>query len=325
MSSLADIAAALKRAENVLICGHVMPDGDCLGSVFALGLVLERMGKKVTMAGPDPVPAIYDFLPGVERFLVGEPPEDRYDTLVVLDCSVPERLGKGYQDMVYRDMVVINIDHHASSKSFGTYRYIDPQAAAAGEIIFDLFDLMNIEIDLEVAICLYTAIFTDTGSFRYDNVKPDTHYRVAKLLEIGVPASLINIKINEEKPKEAVLLIGAAISTLSVSPCGKVCWMTVTRDILRDTGAGDEHVEGLINYAKCVRGVEVGLLFHEMADGRYKISFRSKGAVNVDQLAALFGGGGHQRAAGCVMQGELRRLKEKIIEAAVSASQGSQI
>ncbi|KUK84116.1 MAG: Exopolyphosphatase-related protein [Pelotomaculum thermopropionicum] len=323
MASLADIALALKRAERVLICGHVMPDGDCLGSVLALGLAMERLGKMVTMAGPDPVPEIFDFLPGVERFLVGKPPPDEYDTLIVLDCPARERLGRCYCDMVDKDLVIINIDHHTGTKLFGTYTYIDPQAAAVGEILFDLLKLMEIKIDLDIAVCLYTAIFTDTGSFKYDNVKPDTHRRAAKLLEAGVSPAQINIKVHEEKPVEAVLLIGAAINTLSVSPCGRVSWMIVTRDILHSTGAEDEHTEGLVNYARSLKGAEVGLLFHELKNGEYKISFRSKDYVNVNELAALFGGGGHQRAAGCVMNGELDKVKEKIITAAVLASRGS--
>lgn len=322
MNSLADIAAALGRAENVLICGHVMPDGDSLGSVLALGLTLEVLGKRVTMAGPDPVPAVYDFLPGVDRFLVGKPPEGKYDAIIVLDCSVPERLGNGYQDLVSGDVVVINIDHHSGSTSFGTYRYINPQAAAVGEIIFDLLNLMQVKITPEVAICLYTAIITDTGSFQYDNTTPDTYRRVAKLLELGVPAAQINIRIYQEKPREALLLLGAALSTMSVSPCGKVCWMTVTRDMLDNTGAGDEHTEGLVNYARSIRGVEVGLFFREISDGKFKVSFRSKGTVDVNRLAALFGGGGHQRAAGCVMQGELNEIMEKVVTAAVLAVEG---
>jgi phosphoesterase RecJ-like protein len=323
MASLADIILALKRAERVLICGHVMPDGDCLGSVLALGLAMERLGKKVTMAGPDPVPEIFSFLPGAERFLVGKPPPGAYDTLIALDCPSKNRLGKYYCDMVNEDLVIINIDHHTGTESFGTYTYIAPQAAAVGEIIFDLFKMMNIKIDLDIAICLYTAIFTDTGSFKYDNVTPDTHRRVAELLEIGVSTMHINTKVHEEKPMEAILLIGAAINTLSVSPCGKVGWMVVTRDMFHRTGADDEHAEGLINYARSLKDVEVGLFFHELKQDEYKISFRSKSYVNVNELAALFGGGGHRRAAGCVMNGELNMIKEKIITAAVLASRGS--
>jgi len=320
MNSLADITAALGRARNVLICGHIMPDGDCLGSVLALGSSMELIGKKVTLAGPDPVPDLYNFLPGVDRFLTGEPPESEYDTIIVLDCSVPERLGNGYRDLLTGGAVVINIDHHSGSAPFGTYIYIDPHAAAVGEIIFDLLNLMQIKITPEAAICLYTAIITDTGSFQYDNTTPETHRRAARLLELGVPAARVNNRVFQEKPGEALILLGAALDTLSLSPCGKVCWMVVTRSMLNNTGARDEHTEDLVNYARSVRGVEVGLFFREISNGKFKISFRSKDAVDVNQLAALFGGGGHQRAAGCVLQGALSEIVEKVVAVAVAAA-----
>lgn len=322
MNDLTDIAVAIDQANSVLICGHVMPDGDSLGSMLALGLVLEKLGKKVTMGGADPAPALYGFLPGIDRYVAGGPPAGEYDTFIVLDCSVPERLGSGYQELLSSGMVIINLDHHAGSRFFGTYRYIDPAAAAVGEIIFDLFKIMGADIFLEAAICLYTAIVTDTGSFQYENMRPNTHRRVAELLEIGVPAAWINQELYEEKPRAALDLLGLALGTLSLSSCGKVCWMTVTRKLLRISGAEDEHTEGLVNYARAVRGVQVGLLFRETEDGDFKISFRSKGIVDANRLAATFGGGGHPRAAGCVMRGHLAEMQEKVVNAAVLAAGG---
>ncbi len=323
MNSLTEIAHAIDHAENVLICGHVLPDGDSLGSMLALGLILEKRGKKVTMGGIDRVPAIYRFLPGVERYVEGEPPAGEYDTFIVIDCSVPERLGNGYYDLLSNGMVVINLDHHAGSKSFGTYMYIDPKAAAVGEIIFDLFNIMKADISLDAAICLYTAIVTDTGSFQYESMKPDTHRRVAKLLELGVPAAHINQELYEEKPKAVLDLLGMALGTLALSPCGRVCWMTVTRELLKNSGAEDEHTEGLVNYARSIRGVQVGILFRETDEGDLKISFRSKGCVDVNRLSAMFGGGGHPRAAGCVISGNLADIKEKVVNAAVLAAGGT--
>ncbi|OPY59085.1 MAG: Bifunctional oligoribonuclease and PAP phosphatase NrnA [Pelotomaculum sp. PtaU1.Bin035] len=322
MSKLKDIARAIRGSERILICGHIMPDGDCLGSMLALGLTLKQLGKRVTMAGPDPVPEIYKFLPGLQSFWVGEPPEDKYDMLIVLDCPVMERLGDGYSDLPGRDLAVINIDHHNGSNSFGTFRYTDPRAAAVGEIIFDLMNLMDLEISLDAAICLYTAIATDTGSFQYNSTTPDTHRRVARLLEIGVPISWVNVQLYEEKTRAAQLLLGVALKTLSFSACGKVAWMTVTRDMLREVGAEDEHTEGIVNYARSIKGIEVGLLFHELSAGRYKISFRSKENVDVNRLAALFGGGGHSRAAGCEVRGKMGIIEKKVVMAAVSATGG---
>jgi phosphoesterase RecJ-like protein len=322
MNNLADIAQAIDQADNVLICGHVMPDGDSLGSMLALGLVLEKLGKKVTMGGADRAPAIYEFLPGVDRYVAGGPPAGEYDTFIVLDCSVPERLGSGYQELLSSGMVVINLDHHAGSKSFGTYRYIDPSAAAVGEIVFDLFNIMKVDIPIEAAICLYTAIVTDTGSFQYENMRPNTHRRVAILLEIGVPAAQINQVLYEEKPRAVLDLLGLALNTISLSPCGKVCWMTVTRKLLSSAGAEDEHTEGLVNYARSIRGVQVGILFRETEDGDFKISFRSKGIVDANRLAAMFDGGGHPRAAGCVMRGNLAEIQGKVVNEAVLAAGG---
>ncbi|MDD2444290.1 MAG: bifunctional oligoribonuclease/PAP phosphatase NrnA [Desulfotomaculaceae bacterium] len=323
MSKLADVARVIERAQRVLICGHVTPDGDSFGSTLALGLTLEQLGKTVTLAGPDPVPEIYKFLPGVERFVTGPPPDGKYDTFIVLDCSTPERLGEGYRDLLHRDMVTVNIDHHIGSADFGEYRYVDPHAAAVGEIVFDLFGLMGVKISPEAAICLYIAIITDTGSFQYDNTTPGTHRRVAKLLEIGIPATPANIRVYEEKPRAFLRLLGAALNTLSESPCGRVCWMTITRDIILNAGAEDEHAEGLVNYTRRIKGVEVGLLFRETAAGSYKISFRSKYFVDVNKLAAIFGGGGHLRAAGCVIQGDLNKIRKEVVAAAIRAAGGN--
>lgn len=322
MNNLADIAAALKRAESVLVCGHVMPDGDSLGSVLALGLTLESMGKKVTMAGPDPSPTIYDFLPGLDKYRVGLPPDGGFDTLVILDCSVPERLGPGFQELLSGETDIIILDHHASSSCFGKYRYVDPAASAVGEIIYDLIIEMGLVINRDVAICLYTAMVTDTGSFQYDSTTPGTLRRVANLMEIGVPAAQINVRIYEEKPKAVFQLLCSVLSTLTTSSCGKVSWMTVTRETIKNSGAEDEHTEGLVNYAKSIRGVEVGMLFREVEEGCYKISFRSKDAVDVNRLAALFGGGGHPHASGCTVQGALDEIKEKVVAAALLAVRG---
>lgn len=322
MNSLEDVAAALARAGNVLICGHEMPDGDSLGSTLALGLVLHRLGKKVTTAGPDPVPEIYKDLPGADIFMAGSPPLREYDTMIVLDCSVPERLGRGYQELLSGDMVVINIDHHAGAKPFGSIVYSDIKAAAVGEIIFDLLELMQVEITVDVATWLYIAIITDTGSFQYDNTTSSTHRRVARLLDTGVPAAQLNIRLYEEKPLEAIILLGASLNTLSFDLSRKVSWMTISRENLQQAGARDEHTEGIVNYTRRIKGVEVGIVFREIADDRYKISFRSKENVDVNVLAALFGGGGHPRASGCVVHGEFESIKDEVIKAAITATGG---
>jgi len=316
VNSLEEIAGALVSSSRVIICGHVIPDGDCLGSVAALGMALEKKGKGVTLASPDPVPEALLFLPGAARFVTDPGDPGRYDTMIALDCSVPERLGsfRRYLDRIPK---VINIDHHVATAGFAHYNYMDPGAAATGEILMDLLDLMGCSLDRDMATCLYVALATDTGSFRYENTSPETFRRAARLLEAGIPTGEINIRLYEEKPLQAIQVLGAALETLRISPCGKVAWVVVERGLLGRYGAGDEHTDGLINFVRTIKGVEVAIMFREIEAGKYKVGFRSKGEVDVHRLASKLGGGGHIRAAGCVMGGDLRQVVEKVVQEAL--------
>lgn len=319
MSDLQAIAEAAKRAQRVIVGGHVMPDGDCVGAVGALGLALKQLGKEVTMALPDPVPEVYRFLPGAGDFLVGEEALGKdYDTFLVVDCSVPDRLG-ALRALLERPLVVCSLDHHVSSGCFAAYSYVDPGAAAAAEIVMDLCLLLGAEVTPEIATCLYTGIVADTGSFQYECTTPDTHRRAAWLIEHGAPAVKVNIQLYDEKPLAQIRILEAVLPTLRLSPCGRVAWMSVTRELLEKAAAKDEDVNGLVNYARSVRGVEVALFFREIAPGKYRISFRSKRSVDVNRLAARFGGGGHVRAAGCVLEGDLGALEERVVAAALEA------
>lgn len=319
MNSLSEIADVLMRASGVLLCGHIVPDGDCLGSVAALGITLEKMGKKVAMASPDPLPETMLFLPGAERFYTGGRIPGDFDTFVVLDCSVRERLG-AMQSYLDRDLVVVNIDHHRNTSDYAQYNYIDPQAAATGEILMDLLDQMNAGLDREVAACLYVAIATDTGSFRYENTTPQTLRRVARLMETGIPVSMINIRLYEEKPLKTIKVLGAALEEMKISPCGKVAWVVVVRELLDRFAASEEHTDGLINFIRTIKGVEIAILFREIEPGRFKVGFRSKGKADVHRLAAGFGGGGHTRASGCVLNGDLNQIVDTVVNEAIKAA-----
>ncbi|MFZ5646307.1 MAG: DHH family phosphoesterase [Bacillota bacterium] len=324
MSSLQEISDVLKKSSRVLICGHIVPDGDCLGSVAALGITLEKMGKKVVMASPDPIPQTLSFLPGADRFMIGcDNRSDGLDldTFVVLDCSVPERLGS-FSRVLSRDVAVVNIDHHMSSNRFAHLNYIDPAAAATGEILSDLIETMGTGLNRDVATCLYVAIVTDTGSFQYENTSPQTLRRVARLMEAGIHTSSINILLYEEKPLQNIQVLGAALEVMKLSPCGRVAWTVVERDLLEKFSAGDEHTDGLVNFLRTIRGVEVAILVREIERGKYKVGFRSKGKVNVHSLASRLGGGGHIRASGCVLTGNLHDVTERVVQEAVMEVSG---
>lgn len=317
--SLAAVAAELKRAVRPVLAGHVLPDGDSVGSTLALGLMLEQLGKKVRVVSQDPIPPVYRFLPGVAQIHVGTVPDADYDCLVTLDCSSPERLGADIQPLLSRPgLRVVNVDHHISTGRYGDLNHIDPAAAAVGEIVFDLAEPLGVEISPEVSVCLYVAIATDTGSFRYENTTAGTHRRIARLIEMGLDAAAVNTRIFDEKPLAAIRLLHRVLGTLALSAGGRIAWLKLTRAMEAQSGE-EADVEDLINYARRISGVEVGILFRELPDGQIKVGFRSKRAVDVAALAAVFGGGGHPRAAGCRLAKELAEAERLVLGATEKA------
>lgn len=318
MNNLAEVATALLRSHNVVIAGHIMPDGDSIGSTLAIGLALEKIGKNVTMFSNEEIPEIYQFLPGADRIRQELPPSG-YDTLIMVDCSVKERLGEKLDSLFNDDVTLINIDHHATKEIFADINYIDPRAAATGEIIYDLLVHMDIDIDQQMAVNLYTAIVTDTGSFKYEGTTPDTHRRVANLLAKGIEVAEISRKIFEEKPLATINILKKVLPTLNVSDCGQLSWISLdwpTKELLK---AKDEHTEDLITYPRQIRGVEVALFFKALSPETVKISLRSNQYVDVNKLAGKFGGGGHKRAAGCQIKGAFAEIKQQVITAALEA------
>ncbi|GAB6180698.1 bifunctional oligoribonuclease/PAP phosphatase NrnA [Desulfotomaculum defluvii] len=322
MNNLRAVAEVLLNSKRPLLCGHVMPDGDSLGSVLALGMALQSKGKEVTIVSTDPLPDLYEFLPGIKEVVVGSVPEKNYDLLVVVDCSVPERIGSTITPLLNSDLPVVVIDHHVNDQPFGNYNYVRPSAAATGEIIVDLLEMLEIAINLDLAINLYTAIVTDTGSFRYENTTPETHIKISKLLECGVPVSLLSNLIFGEQPLKSIRLLEAALSNLEVSDCGRIAWISIDRDKIEAIGAEDQHIEGLINYPRKIKGVELAISFRELDENRVKVSFRSKYTVDVNLLAKKFGGGGHIRASGCTTEGSLSEVREAILKEAKEIIRG---
>jgi len=322
MNNLDSIVNVIKTRQSFILCGHIMPDGDSLGSMLALGKVLESFGKRVTMVSFDPVPDNLTFLPGTERLLIGDRElHGGFDAFVILDCSTPDRLGP-YRKILEWDLITINIDHHPGNSIHAHFEYIDSRAAATGEIIYDMLVQSGLTVSPDVAVCLYTAIITDTGSFRYANTTPATHRRVAALMECGIQPGRINELIYDQKPLPSLLLLRAALQTLQFSACKKVAWITVFRRTIEEVNARDDHTEGIINYPRSIKGVEVAIFFRELEPDVFKVGFRSKGKVDVNRLASQFGGGGHVKASGCILKGKFENISRKVVEAAVNAVRG---
>jgi phosphoesterase RecJ-like protein len=317
------VIAELKQCASVLISVHKNPDGDALGSQLALMLALEKMGKAVTVHNLDPVPEVYRFLPQSDRIGAGKPVTGRFDAYVVLD-SDPPRTGL-FDDAVPAN-TLINIDHHVTNPSVWPLTWLDPAASATGEMVYRLIRQLNVSVDRDIALCLYTAIFTDTGSFRYSNTSPESMRIAASLLEAGADPWLVTENVYESFSYGRVKLLGSVLGAIERSADGRTAWVVVTDELYRRTGTSAEDTDNFVNFVRSVKGVEVAVLFRQTAALQYKISLRSKGRVDLSGLARSFGGGGHKNAAGGVLDGSLEEVKKRVIgdvERAVAAQLGS--
>jgi len=307
--SLTQTAKLVQSCDTIVLTAHVQPDGDCLGSMLALYHYLVSIGKDVKMILDDDISGLYTFLPGYE--MIKAPTNDilSADILIILDASDLERIGKVREHV---DAPILNIDHHVSNKKFADYCYIDTQVAATGEIVFQLLDILQAPITADIATCLYTAIATDCGFFKYANTTVQTMQYAARLMEYGAKPHLISEAL-ETKSLASLQTLSKVLETLELHYSGKIATIAV----LPDTLSSLESTEGFINYPRMIEGVEIAILFKVMTDeGMVRISFRSK-RVNVSQLALSFGGGGHMRAAGCAIRGNIDDVMKEVLDATV--------
>jgi phosphoesterase RecJ-like protein len=310
MNDLDGIIAELRRSNSFLISVHVNPDGDALGSQLALMLALEKLNKTVVMHNLDAVPEIYRFLPHADEIRTGPSGSGKYDAFVVLD-SDPPRTGL-FGDTCPAD-TLINIDHHVTNGSPWLHTWLDPTASATGEMIYKLIMRLGVAIDRDIALCLYTAIFTDTGSFRYTNTTPESMRISATLLEAGADPWLVTENVYESFAYRRLKLLGAVLSGMERSRDGRIAWVFVTDELYRQTDTTSEDTDNFVNFVRSIKGVEVAVLFRQIGAKRFKISLRSKGRVDLSGLARSFGGGGHKNAAGGVLDGTTEEVKNRVI------------
>lgn len=314
-----EVAALLQQRDSFLILCHVMPDGDTIGSALALQHAVTHMGKTACVVCQDPVPEMYRFLPGSSLLMSPEGVPCTCQTAVFIDCTDETRAGNEALEAAKGASHTVNIDHHVTNSLFGDLNYVDPSAAAVGEQVFRILEEMGVSLDDRVAICLYVAIATDTGQFSYENTTPTSHRLAARLLETGVKPSFVTDELYESRSHSSMRLLALALGTLRVSPCGSVAWMKLTRSMLQEAAAREDEAEGLINYTRSLRGVEVGILLKEMNGGGVKVGFRSRKSVDVSRLARSLGGGGHPRAAGCLLDATMDQAEAIVIKASLEA------
>lgn len=293
-----------------LITTHENPDGDAVGSSLALANYLVRIGKDVTLYYKDPVPDLYGFLPMAETVLHAIPTRS-YDVCFVLDIGEFKRAGKEMAEFGGVGKF-INIDHHLQCDHFGALNLIDPEASATGALIYRIIKGAGGEIDYATALCIYTAVITDTGSFRYSNANTEAFSIAGEMVGLGVNAWYVAERLYERQPRERLALLALALSTLEVSPRGDWAAVAVTLDMYEKSGASSELTDGFVNYPRSIRGVEVSVFFRELKPGLFKVGFRSKGKVNVSAIAREFSGGGHHNAAGCTISGTLKEVQQSV-------------
>jgi len=316
--ALAEAAEAIRDSQRLVLACHVNPDGDALGSLLGLALALKPLGKDITCLSEDGVPDILRFLPGTE-LIARSTDIPVFDLALVVDSGDLSRVGESVRPMVSRARQAVNIDHHVVAGSFGDIRVVDSGAASTAEIVYELLQTLGIALTPEIATCLFTGIITDTGSFRFQNVTPNTLRVAARLLEAGAPPAQISENVFENKTFAGTRLLGHALSSLSQSPDGRIVWAHITAEDFRNLRASDAETEGIVNYVRGVRGAEVGILFREMDTGRIRVSLRSRESVNVAEIAQEFGGGGHRMASGCTLNLPLPEAETALVQAAQSA------
>jgi phosphoesterase RecJ-like protein len=307
-NALHEILEAIDAADSVLVSSHARPDGDAIGSMLACGMMLEQLGKRVKLVLSDRVPLLYRWLPCAEDIEHTDQVNAQYDLVILLECDGLER--SRLQGLSQQK--IVNIDHHASGRPFAAINWIEPQASAVAEMVFDLAVLAGTIITPDMATCLYTAVLTDTGSFCYEGTDARTLRLATELVDLGASPALIAQNVYFSNPLSKMVLLGAALTTLRCE--GRIAWLRVTHQDMQNSKAAEEDCEGIVNYAIAIAGVEVAVLLRELPDHRVRLSMRSKGAVNVAEVAESFGGGGHANASGCTLPGPLAAATEDIVQ-----------
>ncbi len=319
-----EVIRAINEAESFFLTSHLNPDGDAVGSLLALNCFLREQSRKTTPFLADPLPQNFGFLPNSDNILNSliDIKGRSFDMTIVVDSTDWERTGMGSDPKAANDLnlgTVINIDHHTSNDNFGHINIVDPEKSAVGEIIYDIIAATKLPLSLDVATCLYTAIMSDTGNFTYSNTTARSFEISEKLVKIGVRPDKVAEKINENYSISRLELLRMALDTLEFSDDNTIGAITVSQQMFKKTNAGPDIIEGFIDYPRYISGVKIAVLFRELKEGGYKVSFRSRDTLDVSRIAEYFGGGGHTNASGCTINGKLSDVKLKVFDVIKSA------
>ena len=304
---IGDILKLIGEGERFLVCSHSGPDGDAVGSMLAMGKLLEAMGKRVDLVSADRVQAVYRALPGADDIRTAIRVHGPYDAAILLECDGVERTGlQGLEKFL-----LINIDHHATGLEFAHINWIDHHAACLGEMVYRLFLAAGVEVTPEVATCIYTTVLTDTGGFIYGGTRASTFGLARDLTLAGADPIRIAQQVYFSTSMAKLLLLGAALRNLHRE--GRIAWLWITHEDMVRSCAVEEDCEGIANYALSIAEVEAAVFMRELPENRIRVSLRSKGRINVAAIAERLDGGGHENASGCTLAGPLSRARDQIL------------
>lgn len=317
-----DFIKVIKEKQRFVITTHVNPDGDGLGSEIAFFHLLKNLGKEVSLINQDPPTLTYSFLAKEGNFRVYDRKlhHDIFksaDVLLAIDLSGPDRLGAVEEELKNGHIYSVCFDHHPPDKKFADLHVVNENASSIGEMIYDLAKDMGLNLTKDIALGIYVSILTDTGSFKYTNTNSKTHEIVAELLKFGVEPYSVYKNIYESNSHQKILLMGKVLSTLQLDGSGNLAWAVVTQKALKETGFdfSSEDKEGFIDILRSLKGIEVALMFSEKEENVIKVSLRSKGNIDVNQIAMKFGGGGHPFASGVTLKdAKLEPTVQKILK-----------
>ncbi len=310
-----ELKKIIDNSSRVLVVSHVDPDGDALGTQLAFARYLKDIGKDVTLVRQCDIPEKYHFLDSVLEIPHFEnmPKDLSFDTAIVLECPDFKRIGLA-GCWITENTTMVNIDHHRDNDLQATLNWLNIKASSVGEMIYEYFEEINYAIDKDVAVCLYTAILTDTGRFRYNATSQRTHEIAGKLIALGVIPQKVCDEIYFNMKPTTVILLGQVLNKIEFYHEGKLCLLTLTKEMLSNAQAESAESDGLVDHTLYSKGVEVGLLLKEFSDSQTKVSMRSRDSINVSAIANSFNGGGHFNASGCLIEKSLEDTKKLLIE-----------